>query len=148
MGNSKKVGFVLLFLGMIITFLASQIHNPNLVNDVGPRLFPYISGIGLIICGIGLIISKSKEANENYLTTEGWKRLSIMAAVIIFYAIGLATVGFIIATPIATFMAIVVMNGTNKNYKKALIVSLSLTISVYLIFEKLLRVMLPASKIF
>ncbi len=148
MSSNKKTGIMLLIIGIIITILASQIPNPNLENDVGPRLFPYISGIGLIICGIGLMLEKTAEKAKVYLTPEGWKRLCIMSGVILLYAIGLVTLGFLIATPIAVFASIIVMNGNMKIYKTAIIFSLCITGSVYLIFEKVLLVMLPSGKLF
>lgn len=147
MNKNRITGILLILFGLFIIIVASQIPNPNLENDVGPRIFPYISGIGLIFCGAGIALKK-EEKGKPYLTSEGWKRLMVMAVVVVLYAISLNLLGFLIATPIVLYATIRILGMNPKAYLKTVIVSVAMTAIIYAVFEKVLSVMLPSGMFF
>lgn len=148
MNKNRITGITLILFGLFVIIMASQIPNPHLENDVGPKVFPYFAGIGLLICGAGITLQKAGESKP-YLTSEGWKRLFTMAVVVVLYAIGLSVLGFLIATPIILYASIVILGMNPKAYFKTAAVSVAVTVVVYVVvFEKLLTVMLPAGMFF
>lgn len=148
MNKDKITGFVLTILGIIIIILGTQVHDPQLENDVGPRLFPYISGGGLVACGIGTIIKSRTKKNEVFLEKSQWKRLLSIAFVIFMYGILQLILGFLISTPIIMYSAMRVMGQPREKYIQSIGMALGLTLAVYLLFEKFLHVMLPTGTIF
>jgi len=147
MNKNRITGIALILFGLFIVITATLIPNPHLENDVGPRMFPYIAGIGLIICGVGVTLQKAEESKP-YLTSEGWKRLMVMAGVVVLYAICLSILGFLIATPIILYISIRILGMNPKAYFKTATVSVCVTAVVYVVFEKLLTVMLPSGMFF
>ena len=60
LSKNTLVGLVIIIVGAAAALMTSQIHFRQVLataGDVGPRCFPYIASIGLIICGIGIILN-------------------------------------------------------------------------------------------
>ena len=70
--KDKIVSIVFILLSVAILVLTQQVRVlPNLA-EPGPRLFPQIAAIGMILCGIGMFFTKDPEAKEEtvYLTRD------------------------------------------------------------------------------
>ena len=143
--RDKIGGAVFALFGLIITMFTGQIQVPANLSEPGPRLFPYISGIGMIICGVGMILTAKKEKDEKpYLTKEGWKRLLIVGAVLLAYYFGLEFLGFLISTPIFTFAIITILAGKTKISKiGTVIIAVITTAALYILFNNVFKILLP-----
>ncbi len=142
------LGFAL--IGIIVSVMATQISvQPNLT-EPGPRLFPLIAGFGMAICGLGMAFQKSSgQKGQPFLDAAGWKRLGVSAATLILYLIGLQYLGFLISTPIFTFAIVLILAGGKKiRVVTAAIVALITTGALYLLFERVFSIFLPAGKLF
>ena len=85
----------MLFFGIVVALMATQIRVQANLTEPGPRLFPYISGIGLAICGLGMALTaKKEEGGDPYLTLSGWKRLGIAGVALFIYYLALEYIGF------------------------------------------------------
>jgi hypothetical protein len=143
MTHDRVTGFVLFVLGLIVFLLAGRIPNPNLADDVGPRLFPYIAGIGLMVCGAGVVLGKGEHNRKEFLSHAGWKRLLGMGVLMLCCAVGMVFLGFLITMPVVLFISMKMMGIKANTPLKPVAVSLCLTAFIYLVFEQLLHVMLP-----
>lgn len=146
------MGIALTVVGLVICFFTSQIKLKFAVSDsdVGPRLFPYISGIGITICGILVALTAKKDTEDKeFLDSDGWKRLGLLVGLLILYVIAIDIFGFLISTPVALFFLILLLADKKKLRKfDVLVISIISTGLAYLLFEKLLHVMLPRGLLF
>ena len=149
--KDKIVSIVFILLSVAILVLTQQVRVlPNLA-EPGPRLFPQIAAIGMILCGIGMFFTKDPEAKEEtvYLTRDGWKRFAVVIAVMAAYILGLTYIGFLISTPIAMLGFIAVLrSGKPVSKIGSVIIALAVTGILYFTFVKLFVIPLPKGKFF
>ena len=151
MKNKDRIGGgIFAVFGLIVTLIATNIRMPANLREPGPRLFPYIAGMGMLVCGIGMVLTAKKDAiQEPFLTKEGWKRLGVVAFTLVLYYFALEWIGFIISTPIFAFSIILILSGGKKINKIAAVVISILTMAVlYLLFQKVFMIFLPGGKFF
>lgn len=149
--KDKIVSVVFILLSIAILVLTQQVRIlPNLA-EPGPRLFPQIAAIGMILCGIGMFFSKDPESDGGtvYLTKEGWKRFAVVIAVMAAYILGLTFLGFLIATPLAMLGFIAVLRSGKPVSKIAsVVIALAVTGVLYFVFVKLFVIPLPMGRLF
>lgn len=149
--KDKIVSIIFIILSVAILVLTQQVRIlPNLA-EPGPRLFPQIAAIGMILCGIGMFFTKEQGSEESvvYLTKEGWKRFAVVIGVMIAYILGLTYLGFLISTPIAMLGFIAVLRSGKPVSKIAsVVIALAVTFILYFTFVKLFVIPLPAGKLF
>lgn len=150
MTKNRMAGLTIFILGAIFVYMTSRIPNPSNMLETGPRLFPYISSAGMVICGIGLVFQKSKETDAKpFMRKAEWVRLAKITAVLIVYAAALYALGYIISTPLAFFALMKILSSGKKiSVIKLIIVSLFMTALLYILFEKALLVVLPRGILF
>lgn len=146
MKKDRTVGLVSLVVGIIACIGTLQIKTSaaaNFATDPGPRLFPMIASILLMVCGIGLIVKK-QEDEEPFLTAAQWKRLALLAVVFVAYVVGLNFVGFVISTPFMLYATMTMFAGENKLPLWAkLVYSVGVTAVVYLLFVVVFKANIP-----
>lgn len=150
MKKDRLIGLISLVLGGIFLALTLQIPLPasSSANEPGPRLFPMIACVLLIVCGLGLMLQKQTES-EPFLTKEQTKRLLMLLGAFILYCVGLYFVGFVIMTPILLFLTMTMFAGENKlPLVVRLVYSVGLTVLVYLIFVVFLKTNIPMGLLF
>jgi hypothetical protein len=151
MKNDKQLGLIILALGIAGILLTIQIPIKTFTDDPGPRVFPYMGSIILVISGLGLFLTRQKSTGdtEPFLTREGWKRAGIMTSLFIIYSLALKVVGFYIATPIMVFFFYRQIAGPEKTaLLRGIIYSLVTFGAVYFVFSKVLNSFLPPGMIF
>lgn len=143
-------GIVFAVFGLAVALMTRQIKIPANLSEPGPRLFPYIAGIGMLVCGIEMALTAPKETkDEPFLTPAGWKRLGVVAITLILYYFGLEWIGFLIATPVFAFAIILILSsGVQINKLAALVISLLTTGALYYLFQKVFLILLPAGTLF
>ncbi len=146
-------GFFVL-LGIIILIYSQQIVlKPNLT-EPGGRLFPQITGIGMIICGIGAAFYsrftfKPTEDQELFLNKQEFLKLLLFFGILIVYYIAMRYVGYLISTPIACFALIQVLKGKKKaSIIVSAIISLAITAILYYAFYYGFYIYLPTGILF
>lgn len=149
--NKERVGgFVFAVFGVLVALFAGQIRMPVNSNEPGPRLFPYIAGFGMMLCGIGMMLTAPKGENKKqFLTKTGWVRLLKMAVLLFLYYLGLKFIGFIISTLVFTAVIILLLaDGKKINKIASVIVAVVTTTAIYLLFDKVFQIQLPVGIIF
>lgn len=147
--KDRIAGILFAVFGVVVTLMATQIRiQPNL-SEPGPRLFPYIAGIGMAVCGVGIALTEKGKHDEPYLTKEGWKRLGVVSFVLVLYYFGLEYLGFLIATPVFTFAIILILaSGIKLSKVVTAVIALATTGGLYLLFQKAFMIFLPSGKLF
>ncbi|MFV0439688.1 MAG: tripartite tricarboxylate transporter TctB family protein [Lachnospirales bacterium] len=151
MKKDRIIGIGAILVGLFFMLSTGSIKIPTDLVDPGPRLFPYIAELLMIVCGAGIVyesyIDKSEE--KAYLSKEGWKKLGSIFTLLIAYAVGLNFVGFIISTPFMFAILIQILNSQGfQPWVKVILISLALTAFIYFAFAIGFNVTLPKGSLF
>lgn len=106
---------------------------------VGPRAFPLLLATGLGLSGLWLVLRPS--AGTGAFHGVPWKATSLCAAAVLVYALLFQRLGFPLATAL---MALPVGLAFGGSWKQALAGGAALGLVLYLLFDKVLDVVLPA----
>lgn len=148
---------VILFLVSVIVFIFSNRIPRLVVTTVGPDFMPKLVAVGMGVFSILLIVKsvqtpaaatdkKQKETVPTSLLGFIRQHIDLVTIALLFiYAIGIATVGFLLATCVYLFVHINLMGlNTKQNRIVALFASMVISVGVYLLFTRVLFVMLPS----
>ena len=105
---------------------------------VGPRAFPRVLALLMAIAGLWLVFKPTQDGSA--FRAADLKPIALCALTVVIYAALFQTLGFTIAT---TLMAVPVGMAFGGTWKQSLIGGLALGIGFYLLFDKLLDVVLP-----
>lgn len=149
MTRDRATGSLSLLLGIFVAIGAYQLPKSKMPGDIGPAAFPYITAGLLIICGLGLLITGREKSPAAY-TKAQFIRLVTVIGVVLAYIVGLHLIGFIIPT-LAEAFALCTMFAKGKTelalWKRLLFAAL-VTGILYVSFEVLLKMPLPAGILF
>jgi putative tricarboxylic transport membrane protein len=140
-----SIGLVL--LGAFIVFETGGIAEKQGYAQIGPRLFPYVIGAGLTLCGAVLAWHALSGGWRNVpLDQEGhdapdWIAFAIVSAGIVLHMAIIGWAGFIIASTLL-FVLIARAFGSRR-LARDVVVALLLTIAVFLVFTQGLGLSLP-----
>ena len=145
MTKNRTVGVISVFLGLTFGYLTRKIPDSMMAGDPGSRLFPSIACVLFLICGVGLIVTRSKEGeDEVFLTPRQWGKLLAMFAVMAAYYALLDLVGFLpLSVALLYALSSMFSFGEKVAWWKRLLYSVLITAVLYLGFTKLLAVPLP-----
>ena len=140
---------IVLAVGGII--LTSNINKAFTLDsaDPGPKLFPYICSIAILLCGIGKFITSKNGQGAKGLKFPEWKKVGLLIGASILYAVLMHFFGYIPATLIAGAGYVWLMRGDNKINPIVLIVfAVAITAIIYLVFSTLLGIIMPTGVLF
>lgn len=146
------VGIVCILFAVWIIWSTGGISEKLVSGEPGPRLFPYISAAGIIICSILTMIfdgpKEAKREKKPFLTKDGWKRLFIIFAEVAVFAAGMHFLGVLITGSVMTFVFILTLKREKKiNYIFAIALSVGLTCLVYFGFTMGFHLLLPKGEL-
>ena len=135
-------GLLLIFVGAAFAIGATG-YNFGAAVRPGPGYFPF--GLGIILAILGVIVFITSFVRR---CTDGdpigaipWRPLICVVGAIVFFAIGLPRLGFVIAFPL--MIVLTSYASTEFTWKGALLTALVLTIASYLIFIFGLQLNIP-----
>lgn len=146
--NQKKIDYFLLaiylffmFLGIGSAYYAKTFPQFTMSNDVGAAHFPRIfSGALSILCLFGII--KTLFMSDGSLgIPQGINKAIITMILNTIVVFCIPIIGFYLATLIFSILLMILLGITSKT--KIIIVSSSLILGIYFIFQMLLKVPLP-----
>ena len=92
------MGVVVLALAAWIGWQTSQMTTRFVSNEPGPKLFPFISAIGMGVCAILSMIfdapKESKQEKKAMMPKGGWLRIGLLLVEFILFALGMEWLGF------------------------------------------------------
>ncbi len=148
MNTERPLGAVLTLLGAGGIAVASQISVRTFNNDPGPKLFPIFACAILVICGLGLLLSKP-EGDSRRIDRDSLLRGLTMAGLLVSYAAGLWLIGYHLASLIAVFALYWVIAGPERRiWWRGAVYAAAVTGIVHLLFAVALNAYLPRGILF
>ena len=112
----------------------------------GPALFPEVLAVLFILCGIGLIIQgiRNREKVLKFdlggITLTGWINIAFVLGTVACYIFFAEYIGFLIFSFV---ILIILMKWLKVKTLPSLLMSIAVTLAIYLLFAKVLLVPLP-----
>jgi len=145
----KKINIIVAVVVLLFCigyfFMIQGLPDRNLANTLKSSFMPSL--LLIILVGLTLIlliqnIVKDSEESCNYaITGKELLGILVMTVLIFAYVFLLDIVGFLIITPVVMFI-LMKLTGSKK-IRETIIVSVSVTLVIYIIFDLLFRVQLP-----
>ena len=136
--------FLIIFAGVVLVHVQSF---PELDNGYpGPALFPSVLAVLFILCGIGLIIQgirkreKVLKFDTGAVSRAGWINIAFVLSAILCYIFFSDFVGFLIFSFV---ILVILMKWLKVRTSLSLLMSVGVTLAIYLLFAKILLVPLP-----
>jgi hypothetical protein len=132
-----------IIIGILICFAAIDLKLGSW-SMPQPGLFPFLLGCGIVALSVLHIVSqlyKKSQEDKTLFPLEGFKRILLVFALLVFYTLGLERLGFMPCT--CLFFLIILKSLGRKTWVFTILTSLIVTILSYVIFEIGLKVNLP-----
>jgi putative tricarboxylic transport membrane protein len=120
---------------------------PKLDNGYpGPALFPSVLAVLFIFCGIGLIIQGVRQREKmlkfdlGTVSAAGWINIAFVLGTVACYILLAEYVGFLIFSFV---ILLILMKWLRVKTLHSLVMSIAVTLAIYLLFAKVLLVPLP-----
>ena len=142
------IALVLAALGAFVVIDTGAIAETQSYGQVGPRLFPYLIGSGLSVCGAWLGWQALSGGWRNMPTDEGdhsrpdWPAFAIVSAAIVLHMVLIGWAGFIIAS--ALLFTLIARAFGSRRSGRDLAIGAVLSTAVFFLFTYGLSMSLPA----
>lgn len=134
MTGDRIFGAVMIIVALGYILSARTIQTPLFPDPVGPKLFPYMIAVGVIICSLYMLIKPDPEAD--WPGAAALLRLVIAAVVMVAYALLLEPLGFVIPTAVAAGVISYMML---PRASMAVLTGVGLSLGLYVLFRYGLR---------
>jgi len=146
------IGAIVCILIAVFVFAASEVFalkGPNAVSlSRNPALYPRILAAIFCILAIVLMIKAIRDdALKNIKITvdkQKLKEVSRLVFIVLFYIITINYFGYLISSIVFTFILLLVYGGTMK---QAMVLSIPITVSLYVVFQVIFNVPLPIGEL-
>jgi len=143
--SNTAIGLVLIIFSTVVLWHVQSF--PSLDNGYpGPALFPSVLAVLFILCGIGLIIQGIRQREKllkfdtGTLTLSGLLNIFFVLATIVCYIFLAETIGFLI---FSFMVLLILMKWLKVKMLSSIVMSMGVTLVIYLLFAKILLVPLP-----
>ncbi|WP_181899218.1 tripartite tricarboxylate transporter TctB family protein [Lachnotalea glycerini] len=153
LNKSVTTGALCILFAVWIIMETGKINSNLISNEPGPRLFPYISAIGIIICSLLSMVFDGKKQTKvterkPYLDKAGWIRLVLILSELFVFGFGIEWLGFLITSIIMMIVIIWTLKGDKKiNTIIGVGLAIGLSMLVYFGFTKGFMIPLPTGKL-
>ena len=136
--SDRLLGAVCVVASAAMVWAAQDYAAAISYEPVGPRAFPLLLAGCLCLCGLWLVL-RPKAGAETFRDVP-WKATALCAGAVLTYAMLFQWLGFALATAL---MALPVGMAFGGNWKQSLAGGAGLGLVLYVLFDKLLDVVLP-----
>ena len=150
--SDRVTGTCLASLG-VLALIGGSLQPGVPGQDVGPSVFPMVIGAGLLACGVLVAFGVGRSFEEPVVLIPmapgqelpvppafGELRAFLPPALLVFYAVGVGTLGFLITGALMVLAASLTLGARPR---LALPLAVLVPLGVHAVFYKLLRVPLP-----
>ncbi len=137
--DDRKLGAFALALAAFLAWYGYDLKAAFSYEPIGPRAFPLMVSAIIAVCGLILTIKGGNRVEPN--SGGASARIWLMIAILSGYAATFQLLGFIISTALMTVLVARLFGGT---WLKALVGGIGMGILFFIIFDRLLDVVLPA----
>lgn len=147
MNKNRIIGIVLALVSVLFLVMTSQLPSSKYSGMVGPKVFPYIAAGGLLLCAIALFFKKETENEKDkgpFLDKAGWIRVLKLVILLALFPVMFKFLGFIISAVILLFIMISLFDlGKKESIWKKILVTVSVTGILYVVFIYVINIKLP-----
>ncbi len=136
--SDRVLGAVCVVASAAMAWAAQDYAAAISYEPVGPRAFPLLLASGLGLCGLWLVLRPT--AGTETFRGVPWKPTALCAVAVLGYALLFQWLGFTLATALMSLPMGVAFGGS---WKQALAGGASLGLALYLLFDRVLDVVLP-----
>lgn len=117
--------------------------------DPGPRMFPYMIGVLLIVTSIGKFITCNQEDESSfYEDHKGWLKVFAVLVLLFAYCWLFPILGYTVTTFVAGVLSVFLLKGDKKvHWYGPVLFSGILTAVMYVLFVEILSVVLPTGSL-
>jgi putative tricarboxylic transport membrane protein len=141
------ISLVLVMIGSFVIYETQGIAETQGYSQVGPRLFPYIIGTGLTLCGAVLgwhaMVGgwRNVPLDQPEHDAPDWMAFAIISVGIVLHMVLIGWAGFIIAS---TLMFVLIARGFgSKRSVRDVLIGLAISVAAYFLFTMALGLRLP-----
>lgn len=146
----RLAALVVLGMGIVALWQAFVIREPTGYSVVGPRFFPMVVALGLVLWGVAFFVRTTSLAPDEGLAAQAaaeeaathWATVLTIIAVLVIYVFALGPLGYTVATTL--FFPIVARTLGSRNLWRDLLTGILLGLLIYIAFTRFLGVRLPA----
>ena len=133
-------GMVLLLFGGVYLVEGIRIPPAAIGDPLGPRTFPTVLGVVLLVCG-AILLCRPQRRKAAVIERKLFVPVMLLAGLLVAYALSLAWLGY----PQATFLFMIIaarMMG-ERSLAWSLPIAVGFSVGIYLVFMRLLMIPLP-----
>jgi len=138
MKSDRIFGVIGLAVAIAMGVLATDFQSAFAYEPIGPSKYPMLLAVLLALCSIWLTVRAGPEAQ--WPDAALWRKIVIMFAALIVYALAFEPLGFVLSTTLLTVALGRLFGGT---WKQCIVGGVLLGIGLFVLFDKLLDVALP-----
>lgn len=142
------LGGILLLAGLTTVTQAARLSNNG--NAVGPATAPWAIGVLLLVVGVLMVVRGRREiadvsSDKDWHQTEvqDWKRLGLLVAALLVFAIVNPFLGYVLSATLLFSVTAIVLGAVSRG--KAVAYGFIVAASVYLLFDVVIGITLPAA---
>ena len=145
--RNQITGIILALAGLVITILTMQFRIDMTAEYPGPKLFPLIAGVGMLLLGIGIFFEKEPDDKQVVITNTMLIRLIKVFALTILYVLGLKYFGFLLSSPIYVFVACLLFSKASLENKSKIwmfaVFAVAVSVFIYVVYTMGFSLRLP-----
>lgn len=149
--RDRRVSVIVCIFAVVWLVLAKDIKAvfSYSTTDPGSRLFPYLIGILLVVTSVGKFITCNQEDNSKfYETNKGWLKVLAVFVLLAAYVWLFKILGYLLSTFLAGILCVLLLKEDRKvKWYSPILFSAILTGSMYLLFGKVLSIVLPVGSL-
>ena len=144
------LAIILILFGCFYSYLTLHLPDRNLPNTLGSSFVPWV----LVICLYGLSIllllqayfKVSTETCDYAISKKEGQGVLFLVVIVVAYIKAMAFFGFLLATPV--FLVVLMLTIGARKWKEVVLTSTLVTFGIYLFFQKVFQIILPAGEMF
>ncbi len=144
------IAITMILFGCFYSYLTMHLPDRNLPNTLGSSFVPWVLVICLYVLSILLLLQSvfkgSSETCDYVISKKEGISVLFLVIIVIVYIKAMAFLGFLLVTPI--FLAVLMLTIGARKWKEVVLTSTLVTFGIYLFFQKVFQIILPAGEIF
>jgi putative tricarboxylic transport membrane protein len=144
------VAIVLILFGCFYSYLTMHLPDRNLPNTLGSSFLPWVLAICLFVLSILLLLQSlikvSAETCDYAISKKEGTGILFLVVLVVVYIKTMAFFGFLLVTPF--FLVALMLTIGARKWKEVILTSTLVTFGIYLFFQKVFQIILPAGEFF
>ncbi len=144
------VAIVLILFGCFYSYLTMHLPDRNLPNTLGSSFMPWVLAICLFVLSILLLLQSlfkvSAETCDYAISKKEGTSILFLIVFVIVYIKAMEYFGFLLITPF--FLVALMLTIGARKWKEVILTSTLVTFGIYLFFQKVFQIILPAGEFF